>query len=170
MGMGKASLGIVKGMARLGMWVLMLFYCFNLESSLFCYWYSLRVLQFLDLCSDYKEMTILMATSLLSVFHWKERLHASYLMPMECRLDVSLTRVLAVNSKQSDFPPGLYSMNRRTHHTHFDCGQNPQHLFTIFGNGYVQFILWPDLLLLQVRGSREEDTTDLPSANLLRSM
>ena len=67
--MGKASLGIVKAMARLSMWVLMLFYCFNLESLLFCYWYSLTVLQFLDLCSDYKEMTILMVTSLLSVFH-----------------------------------------------------------------------------------------------------
>ena len=128
LGKGKAILGIVKGMARLGMWVPMLFYCFNLESLLFCYWYSLRVLQLLDLCSDYKEMTILMATSLLSVFHWKERLPAIYLMLMECRLDVSLTRVLAVNSKQSASPPGLYSMNRRAHHTHFDCGQTPQHL------------------------------------------
>lgn len=126
--MGKASLGIVKAMARLSMWVLMLFYCFNLESLLFCYWYSLRVLQFLDLCSDYKEMTILMATSLLSVFHWKERLPASYLMLMEYRLDVSLTRVLAENSKQSASPPGLYSMNRRAHHSHFVSAQTPQHL------------------------------------------
>lgn len=100
----------------------------DVVSLLFCYWYSLRVLQLLDLCSDYKEMTILMATSLLSVFHWKERLPAIYLMLMEYRLDVSLTRVLAVNSKQSASPPGLYSMNRRVHHTHFDCGQSPQHL------------------------------------------
>lgn len=126
--MGKASLGIVKGMASLDMWVLMLFYCFNLKSLCFCYWYSLRVLQFLDLCSDYEEMTILMATSLLSVFHWKERVPASYLMLMEYKLDVSLTRVLADNRKKSASPPGLYSMNRRAHHTHFDCAQTPQHL------------------------------------------